>query len=78
MKHVVCFFKLSKLNNLHHYLPQEIKTVFIKSIISCLDYCNLFSLNSCGPQYLQGKLKKVLNASIRFIFFLPIGNRTAL
>lgn len=73
----ICYFKLMKLRNLRHYLSQEIKIMLVKCfIISRLDYCN--SLYACIPQYLLNKLKKVLNACIRFIFNLPIYSRTSL
>ena len=73
----ICYFKLTKLRNLRHYLSQEIKIMLVKCfIISRLDYCN--SLYACTPQYLLNKLKKVLNACIRFIFNLPLYSRISL
>ena len=73
----VCYFKLSKLKNLRHFLSQDIKIMLVKCfIISKLDYCNC--LYSCCPQYLVNKLQKVLNACIRYIFNVPLYDPTTL
>ena len=53
------------------------KIMLVKSlVISRLDYCNF--LHSCIPKYLLNKLKRVLNACIRFIFSIPVYRRESL
>ena len=61
-----CFFKLSKLKIYGTFYCEE----------SRLDYCNF--LYSCIPKYLLNKLKRVLNACIRYIFSIPVYSRDSL
>ena len=72
-----CFFKLSEPKNLHHFLSHDMKIVLVKSlIISRLDHCSY--LYSYIPKYLLNRLKKVLNACIRFIFSISVYSRDSL
>ena len=72
----VCFFKLSKLQSIRHS-SFDTKNMLVKSfIISCLDYCNI--LYSCATKNLLNKLKKVLNACVRFVFNIPSYSHTSL
>ena len=72
-----CFFKLSKLQNICHFCLFDTKIMLVKSfIISRLDYCNI--LYSCATINLLNKLKKVLNACLRFLFNTPSYSGTSL
>ena len=68
-----CFFKLSKLKNLRYFLSHDMKIMLVKSlVISRLDYLiiAIFFIPVYIPKYLLNKLKRVLNASIKFILLV--------
>ena len=64
-----CYFNLKKLQQIRHYLPTDARLLLIKSfIISKIDYCNILFVNI--TQTLLGKLQRVINASVRFVYNL--------
>ena len=49
----ICFFKLSKLQSIRHFLSSDTEILLVKSFItgvSCLDYCNI--LYACSTKIL--------------------------
>ena len=64
-----CYFNLKKLQQIRHCLSTNTRLLLIKSfIISKLDYCNVLLVN--GSQTLIGKLQRVINAAVRFVYNL--------
>ena len=62
-----CYFNLKKLQQIRHCLCTDTRLLLIKSfVISKLDYCNILLINS--SQTLIGKLQRVINASVRFVY----------
>ena len=68
-----CYFKLSKLNRIRRYLPEDIKLTLLTSyVLSRLDYCN--ALYATCPKAIENKLQRLLNACVRFVVNVPNGS----
>ena len=64
-----CYSTLKSLQSIRWYMPIETKLTLVKtSILSKIDYCNILLLNSSTT--VIGKLQRLLNACIRFIYNL--------
>ena len=65
------YFNLKKLQQIRHCLNTDTRLLLVKSfVISKLDYCNMLLINS--SQTLIGKLQRVINAAVRFVYNLRL------
>ena len=66
----LCYFELSIINSIRHYLPQDaLKTLISAFVLSIIDYCN--SLLAGCPKQLIHKLLTVQNHAARLICRTP-------